>query len=230
MDAQKYGLLENYKDLGVGIIEFALDDYVGTVKSLRTYYRKLDRCFEEGFKARKYHENIWEVISEIYQRIRNLQDIESFLTGEWVKQLTDMNVDMLFQETKRKLKQKGYKVGLMGLIVQTDDKGVKIFAHERECSSGKFITYTAGINSKNKDGNWVNGYINCRFKKGVTIADKTKIKINSGFFTASKSGDKTYTQLMITDFDIIEAGDSAGAAADQFMSIPDNIDDEVPFL
>ena len=230
MDAQKYGLLENYKDLGVGIIEFALDDYVGTVKSLRTYYRKLDRCFEEGFKPRKYHENAWEVISEIYQRIRNLQDIESFLTGEWVKTLTDMDVKMLFRETKRKLRQKGFKVELMGLIAQTDDRGVTIYAKEIEGQNGKFTVYNAGICSKNKDGKWVNGYVGCRFKKGVVVADKTKIKINSSFFTANKSGEKTYTSLMITDFEVLEAGETASDAADQFMSIPDNIEDEVPFL
>lgn len=230
MADQSYGILENYKELGVGIIEFALDDYVSTVKSLRTYYRKLERGLEEDFKARKYHERVGDVCLDIYHRIQNLNDIESFLTGEWVQKLTDMNVDVLFRETKNRLRKKGYKVGLMGLIVQTDERGVKVFANEREGANGKFMSYSVGISSKNQSGEWVNGYVNCRFKKGVSVANKTKIKINSSFFVVSKSGDKTYTQLMITDFDVLEPGDTAGDSAEEFMKIPDGVDDEVPFL
>lgn len=230
MDVQSLGLLENYKEFGIGIIQFALDDYVSTVKSLRTYYRKLEKGLEDGFKAPKYHQRVGDVCCEIYHRIHNLNDIETFLTGDWVKSLTDMDVDMLFQETKKKLRKKGYRIGLMGLTVKTDDKGVKIFAKENEGPNGKFMTYSLGINSKNQSGGWVNGFINCKFKKGITVPNKSKIKINSAFFVASKSGDKSYTHLMITDFEILEGGETAGESADEFMKIPDNIDEETPFL
>jgi len=230
MDIQSLGLLENYKELGISIIEFALDDYVSTVKSLRTYYKKLDRGLEEGFKARKYHERVGDVCCEIYHRIHNLNDIENFLTGDWVKKLTDMDVDLLFRETKKQLRKKGYKVGLMGLTVTTDDKGVKVFATEREGKNGKYTTYSVGISSKDMNGNWINGYVNCRFKKGVSVANKTKIKIKSAFFVASKSGDKTYTHLMITDFDVLESGETATQDADEFMKIPEGVDEDVPFL
>ena len=230
MDVQGYGLLENYKDLGVGIIEFALDDYIATVKSLRTYYKKLDRSLEVGFKARKYHERCGDVCNGIYHRIKNLNDIEIFLTGEWVTQLTDLNVDVLFRETKNRLREKGYRLGLMGLTVTTDDKGVKVFANEKEGPNGKFTLYSIGVSSKNKDGSWVNGYRPCRFKKGVSVANKTKIKINSAFFCSSKGGDKVYVSLMITNFDVLEPGETASEDAESFMKIPDNIDEEVPFL
>lgn len=231
MDAQGYGLLENYKELGFGIIQFALDDYVSTVKSLQTYYKKLDRGLEEGFKARKYHERVGDVCYEIYYRIKNLNDIEAFLTGDWVKELTDMDVEMLFRETKRKLRKKGYRVNLMGLTVTTDEKGVKVFAKEIDGANGKFTTYSVGVNSKNANGEWVNGYLNCKFKKGVSVANKTKIKINSAFFVATKGGaGKSYTHLMITDFDVIEAGETASESADDFMKIPEGVDDETPFL
>lgn len=231
MDVQSLGLLENYKELGIGIIEFALDDYVSTVKSLQTYYRKLERGLDENFKARKYHERVGDVCCEIYHRIRNLKEIESFLTGDWVKKLTDMDVDMLFQETKNKLRKKGYRVELMGLTVSTDDKGVKVFANEKEGPNGKFMTYSVGVNSKNANGEWVNGYLPARFKKGVTVANKAKIKIKSAFFVATKSGDRTYTHLMITDFDVLEAGEGTNVeSADDFMKIPEGIDEETPFL
>ena len=231
MDGRDYGILENYKELGVGIIEFALDDYVSTIKSLRTYYKKLDRCFSEDFKAQKYHQRMGDVCHDIYDRIKNLNDIESFLSGEWVKQLTDMDVEMLFRETKNKLRQKGFKVGLMSLTVKTDEKGVTVFANEKDGATGKYYVYSLGISTKNFKGEgWTNGYINCRFKKGVEVPNKTKIKINSAFFTATKSGEKVYTNLMITDFDVIEPGETAAGDADSFMKIPEGIDEEAPFL
>lgn len=230
MSDQKYGLLENYRDLGVGIIEFALDDYVSTVKSLGTYYRKLDRCFEDGFKAKKMHQRMGDVCLDIFHRIQNLNDIEKFLTGDWVRTLTSLDVDMLFRETKRKLKKKGYKVGLMGLSVKSDDKGVIIFANEKEGDHGKYTLYSIAVSSKNKEGSWVNGYISCRFKNGVVVPNKAKIKINNAFYTVTKSGDKTYVSLMITDFDFLDSGESSGNAADEFIKIPDNVDEEVPFL
>lgn len=226
MDSHNYGILENYKDLGVGIIEFAIDDYISTAKSMHTYYKKLDRCFEEGFKAKKYHQRLGDVCLDIYHRIENLNEIESFLTGDWVKKLTDMDVDMLFRETKNRLNQKGYKVELMGLRVTTDEKGVTVFANEKESANGSFKVYSLGVSSKNQDGGWTNGYIQCRFKKGINVENKQKIKINSGFFYATKYKDKTYTGIMITDFDIVNAENPA----DEFMKIPDGIDDDVPFL
>ena len=224
-----YGILENFKELGVGIVEFAIDDYISTVRGLCTCYKKLDRSFEEGFKARKYHERQGDVILSIYHKIQNLNDIEKFLTGSWVRKLTDMDVDMIFRETKNILRQKGHKVGLMSLTVKTDDKGVRVYANEKDGAYGKYTLYSLGISTRNKDGSWDNGYINCKFKKGISVPNKSKIKINNAFFTASKSGDKTYTNLMITDFDILE-GETAAGEAEEFMKIPETDDSEVPFL
>ena len=231
MEDQNYGLLENYKDLGVGIVEFALDDYISTVKSLMHYYRKLDNSLNEHLgRQRKYHERCGDVCRDIYRRINNLNEIERFLTGEYVQKLTTLDAEGLFKKAKQILKQKGYKVKLMSLIVTSDDKGVRIFANEKEGANGKYTLYSIGISSKNSDGTWLNGYLNCRFKKGVSVPNKAKIKINSAFFCNSKSGSKVYTSLMITDFEILEGGDSAAGDADSFMKIPDNIDDEAPFL
>ena len=62
------------------------------------------------------------------------------------------------------------------------------------------------------------------------MANKTKIKINKSFFVATKGGEKSYTHLMITDFDILDPGETAAQDADEFMKIPDGVEDEVPFL
>ena len=229
MSEPSYGILENYSELGVGIIEFALDDYVSTVKSLRHFYKKLDNSLNENLgRPRKYHERCGDVCRDIYKRIQNLNEIEKFLTGDYAKKLTTLDVDRLFQETRNKLITKGYRVNLMGMIVRTDEKGAMVFAREIKHDNGNTYTmYSVGVSSKNQQGGWVNGYLPCRFKKGVTVANKTKIKINSAFFTASKSGDKVYTSLMITDFDVLEQGENP---ADDFIKIPEGIDNEVPFL
>ena len=226
MDSRDYGILENFAELGIGIIEFAIDDYCTTLKGLTTCYKKLAKTFDPDFKAKHYHERQGDICLSIFHKMQNLNDIEEFLTGEWVKKLTDMDVDMLFRETKNRLNQKGYKVELMGLRVTTDEKGVTVFANEKESANGSFKVYSLGVSSKNQDGGWTNGYIQCRFKKGINVENKQKIKINSGFFYATKYKDKTYTGIMITDFDIVNAENPA----DEFMKIPDGIDDDVPFL
>ena len=227
---RNYGILENYESLGTEVVKFALDDYASTVRSLCTYYKKLDRSLNEDFKAVKHHQRVGDVCRDIYQRIQNLNEIEQFLKSEWVQHLTTLDIEYIFQETRKKLKQKGYKVNLMGLIVTSDDKGVKVFANERDGANGKFTSYSIGVSSKNQDGEWVNGYINCRFKKGVTVPNKSKIEIKKAFFVATKSGGKAYTHLMITDFKVLSEEGTAEQSADDFMKIPDGAEDEVPFL
>ena len=217
-----------YQELSVGIIEFALDDYTSTIKSLGNYYKKLNYYLNSKEKARTRHQRIGDICYAINQRILNLHEIDRFLHGEWAKSLTQLDTEFLFEETKRKLIEKGYKVELMSMIVTTDDKGITVYAKERESANGKFITYSLPVSSKDTSGNWVKSYMACRFKKGVSLANKTKIKINNAFFTTSKSGDKVYTNLMITDFDVLEEGETAGNEADNFVPIPEPQDD--PFL
>lgn len=95
----------------------------------------------------------------------------------------------------------------MGLTVKSDDKGVMVFANEKDGANGKYTLYSIGVSSKNQNNEWVSGFINVRFKKGVSVPNKTKIKINNAFYTVTKSGDKTYVSLMITDFDSLDNGD-----------------------
>lgn len=122
----------------------------------------------------------------------------------------------------------------MGLNVTGEN--VKIFRKERDTKAGgKFTTYSAMIASKAKDDSWVNGYIDCAFKKDVVVNNKAKININSAFFTASKYNDKTYVKLMITDFEVVEEGEAPQPPIEQgssedFINIPEGVLDElVPF-
>lgn len=221
-----YGTLENYQALATGIVQFAIEDYEKTLESLLRYYPKYIKSLENA--PTKKHEETSDLQYKIYCKIQNLHDIEEFVRSKWVKQLTSLNGEELLNKSKEILKQKGYKVNTMGLTVSTDEKGVTVFAKEKEWSGGKFMTYSLGVSSKGKDGGWVNGYLPCRFKKDIVVENKAKIEIKKSFFVVNKSGDKSYVQLMVTDFDIVQEGEAINA--DEFMKIPDGISDEVPFL
>ena len=54
---------------------------------------------------------------------------------------------------------------------------VTIFRNDTE----KGVFYSVGLSKKDVNGNYVNGYKNVRFKKGVEVANKTKIYIKKAF-------------------------------------------------
>lgn len=114
----------------------------------------------------------------------------------------------------------------MGLTIKSDERGCMVFANEKEGANGKYTLYSIGVSSKDTNGGWVNGFLNVRFKKGVEVANKTKIKINNAFPVVTKSGDKTYVSFMITDFDNL----SEGTNSDEGWVDMSNIkDEELPF-
>lgn len=110
---------------------------------------------------------------------------------------------------------------------------VKIYAKERTWSGGSFMTYSMSVSSKDKNGNWNNAYLDCEFKKADAekITNKCVIKINNAFPTITVSkDDRKYVKWFINDFEVTEQGESAAIVnGDDFMNIPDNIDEEVPW-
>lgn len=125
----------------------------------------------------------------------------------------------------------------MGLKVVTDGKPVTVYANEKVTQNGgKFMTYSIGVSSKDKDGNLVNGFLPCTFRKGTDIANKSKITISNSFPTVRKYTDKTGTErteigIFVLDYTVVEDGKQPAPApnGDDFMSIPDGISDELPF-
>lgn len=105
----------------------------------------------------------------------------------------------------------------------SEDKAVMIFRNDKEYNGSTFPTYSFGVSSKDKDGNWVSGYLDCIFKKGVSVENKTKIIIKNAFPIVSQGKDRTFVKWMITDFEI------EGQTSDDFMNIPDSIEEEIPW-
>ena len=113
----------------------------------------------------------------------------------------------------------------MGLVITTDDRGVKVYATEKDGANGKFTLYSLGISKKNSDGNWESSYISCSFKKGVEVSNKTRIKINKAFPTFNSYNGKKYNKIMITDFDILEEGESK----EEWVNVDSIPDSDLPF-
>lgn len=77
---------------------------------------------------------------------------------------------------------------------------VTIFRNDTE----KGVFYSVGLSKKDINGNYVNGYKNVRFKKGVEVANKTKIYIKKAFLDFYQKEDRTIDYIFITDFVTLE--------------------------
>ena len=121
----------------------------------------------------------------------------------------------------------------MGLKVVTDNKPVTVYRQDKTSSNGVAYTqYSLGVSSKDKDGNWVNGFLDCQFKKDVNVPNKAKIEITNSFYTVSEYNGKKFLKLFVLDFNIVEGGAPAPVpSGDGFMNIPDGLDDSegLPF-
>ena len=124
----------------------------------------------------------------------------------------------------------------MGLKIITEQTTVTVYVNERQTQNGSFKTYSIGVSSKDKDGNWVNGFLPCNFRKGTDIANKSKITISNSFPTVRKYTDKTGTErteigIFVLDFEVVEGGQPAPAPSGDmgFVNIPDGLDTELPF-
>jgi hypothetical protein len=115
----------------------------------------------------------------------------------------------------------------MGVVISTDERGVKIWVDEK----GQFPRYSYSISKKNEQGKYDNCYIQVKFKRGLNPpANGTDILIKSAFQTfdvwTDKEGKKhTIPVVMIMDFEPMVGN---GSSKD-FVDIPAGLDDVVPF-
>ena len=124
----------------------------------------------------------------------------------------------------------------MGLKVITEKGPVTVYANEKTTQNGgKFTTYCISVASKDQNGNWVNGFIDCQFKKADVdkITNKCKINISNSFYTVNEYNGKKYLKLFVLDFEVAEDGekpqDAPAPSRDMgFMNIDTDMD-SLPF-
>lgn len=86
-----------------------------------------------------------------------------------------------------------------------DIKGkAKVFCKEIDGRNGPFTVYSIGIGSKQDNGEWINAFIPCRFRKGVMIPNGTMIEVLNGFLTVQKGREYNKPMVMVLDFQTVE--------------------------
>lgn len=81
-----------------------------------------------------------------------------------------------------------------------NDYPVMVFKREH-----KGITfYSLGLSRKDRDGNYINGYMPCQFKMGVPLGDKTKIYIKSAWLTFYLKDKETKPYIFINEYETVE--------------------------
>lgn len=65
--------------------------------------------------------------------------------------------------------------------------------------------YQIGLSKKDRNGQYINGYMNVRFKKGVSIPNMTKIVIKNAFidFYLDKNN-RTVPYIMVLEYETVE--------------------------
>lgn len=96
-------------------------------------------------------------------------------------------------------------------------------------NKGNMVTARMSTGKKQKDGTWENMWWNVKFvgenKHKITVhGDKTRIKITSGILEQNVVGDKTYTNVVIFDFDVIGKIQGVVPPKEEY-----NDDSELPF-
>lgn len=100
---------------------------------------------------------------------------------------------------------------------------------KRENNYGTF--YSLGLSKKNMDGEYVNGYMPCKFKKGVTLDNQTRIYIKNAWLDFYLKNKITNTYIFISDFELADKEETKkDAYADFGNSFTAEQVDEIPDL
>lgn len=82
-----------------------------------------------------------------------------------------------------------------------DNYSKMVFRKDNEYGS----FYTIGLSKKDRNGQYINGYMNVRFKKGVSLENQTKIVIKNAFidFYLDKNN-RTNPYIMILEYELAD--------------------------
>lgn len=111
----------------------------------------------------------------------------------------------------------------------SNDYAVTIFKNEN--TYGTF--YKVGLSKKDVNGNYINGYKDCRFKKDIQLENKTKIYIKKAWIDFYVKDKKTIDYIFISEFEIATDNQATKkeptpVADEPFTGIEIN-DDDLPF-
>lgn len=112
----------------------------------------------------------------------------------------------------------------------TNERAVMIFKKEYEGNT----FYSVGLSKKDKDGNYVNGYMPCQFKNGVSIEDKTKLYIKSAWLSfylkniPNSESKQTVPYIFINEFETVgKTIEQAKVEEDPFADVFSEFGEEI---
>ena len=76
---------------------------------------------------------------------------------------------------------------------------VMIFANQKEDKT----YYSLGLSKKNQDGSYINGYLQCQFKKGVELDNQTNIYIKDAWISFYIKDNKTIPYVFINEYELV---------------------------
>ena len=79
------------------------------------------------------------------------------------------------------------------------DNKYPVMIFKREYEGNTF--YNVGLSRKDRDGNYINGYMSCRFRNGVEVDDKTKIYIKHAWLDFYLKDKITVPYIFINEFE-----------------------------
>lgn len=93
--------------------------------------------------------------------------------------------------------------------------------------------YRLGLSKKDLNGNYINGYIDCRFRKDATIDDNKKMYIKDAWLDFWVKDKITHPYIFINKFeyvaDIIEDAKKEPDAFEEFANEVELKDEDLPF-
>ena len=118
----------------------------------------------------------------------------------------------------------------LSIVTSVDKNGNRYPSRIFRNDKYNFPKYSIKVASKDKNDNWVNGYIDCSFPKGVELNNRTDIIIEDSFpiVTEGKDG-RTYISWRIQKFTKINDGDAPAVDNGGFMDVPESLLEEMPF-
>lgn len=76
---------------------------------------------------------------------------------------------------------------------------IMIFANKKDDRT----YYQMGISKKNQDGTYMNGYLQCQFKKGVELDNQTNIYIKDAWLSFYIKDNKTIPYVFINEYELV---------------------------
>ncbi len=97
-----------------------------------------------------------------------------------------------------------------------NEYAVMIFKKEYE---GK-VFYSLGLSRKDRDGQYINGYMSCRFKNGIELENQTKIYIKKAWLDFYLKDKATIPYIFISEFETLQ--DAMQPTKEVVEEIPQN--------